>query len=138
MAGWRCCRGGMALRARSLGAVRDVCGGRPPRLTTGQDTWGAGCVENRTSGSRRRLGETDRWQYRHRAPGRPHKHTRQNPHWTNDLDPVALVCSACPGSMAGGLIRLLPQPPTDMALGGRSPGAETSAGGMGCDLGVIP
>ena len=31
---------------------------------------------------------------------------------TNDLDLVALVCSACSGSMAGGVIRPLPQPST--------------------------
>jgi Transposase DDE domain group 1 len=37
------------------------------------NTWRAGCRETRTSGSGGRLGETDRWKHRHRAPGRPHK-----------------------------------------------------------------
>ncbi len=31
------------------------------------------------------------------------------PYWTNDLAPRPVVCSACPGSMADGMIRPLPQ-----------------------------
>ncbi|MEV4179701.1 group II intron maturase-specific domain-containing protein [Nonomuraea sp. NPDC049709] len=48
------------------------------KLTTGQDTWRARCGESRTADSGRRLGETDRWQHRHRASSRPHKRSALN------------------------------------------------------------
>lgn len=57
------------------------------------------------------------------------------PHRTNDLVPVALVCSARPGSTAGGMIRLPPQPPRDFIqpyASGSSRSRSTPAGGFQC------
>lgn len=41
-------------------------------LRAQKDMWRAGCSESRTSGSGRRLGETEQRQRSHRAPSRPH------------------------------------------------------------------